>query len=108
MKTDSQYEKSTSRRTRHAKKDTFSGVQGRVQKKSATVSRRQAYTFERLGGAQRATSGIIEYQVYWEPTWVPIEHLEGNDAIDEAKELVVDLFGSDTWHEEVRSLGLAM
>lgn len=77
-----------------------------MQKKSASVSRRQAYAFERLGAARQATGGIIEYQVYWEPTWLPVEHLQGNDAVQEAKDLVVALFGSDTWHNEAGKLGL--
>ncbi|KAM3551384.1 hypothetical protein ARSEF4850_007899 [Beauveria asiatica] len=88
-------------RTRRDKK-VHSAAQGRVQKRSATVSRRQAYAFERLGGARRATSGAIEFEVYWAPTWLPFDHLTGDDAIQEAKDLVVDVFGSITWHEEVR------
>ncbi len=83
-----------------------SRAQSRVQKKSASVSRRQAFAFERLGAARETTSGAIEYEVYWAPTWLPLDHLEGDDAINEAKDLVVDVFGSDTWREEARKLGL--
>ncbi|KAM3460524.1 hypothetical protein MY5147_009997 [Beauveria neobassiana] len=94
----------TSRGSRREKKGR-SRARRRVQK-GALVSRRQAYAFERLGGARQATGGIIERQVYWEPTWLPIEQLQGNDAIQEAKDLVVALFGSDTWHKEAGKLGL--
>ncbi|KGQ02896.1 hypothetical protein BBAD15_g11885 [Beauveria bassiana D1-5] len=75
--------------------------QSRVQK-SVSVSRRQAYAFERLGAARQATGGIIEYQFYWEPTWLPI----GDDVVQEAKDWVVAVFGSDTWHKEAGKLGL--
>ncbi|OAA36049.1 hypothetical protein ISF_09970 [Cordyceps fumosorosea ARSEF 2679] len=103
-KTDAPHRNPTSRGSRHEKKGR-SRARRRVQK-GALVSRRQAYAFERLGGARQATGGIIECQVYWEPTWLPIEHLQGNDAIQEAKDLVVALFGSDTWHKEAGKLGL--
>lgn len=95
----------TSRGSRRDKK-VHSRAQSRLQKKGASVSRRQAYTFELLGGARRAASGAIEYEVYWEATWLPIEHLQGNDAFQEARDLGFDLFGLDTWHEEARKLGL--
>ncbi|KAF1730600.1 hypothetical protein CRV24_008669 [Beauveria bassiana] len=78
-KTDAPQRNLTSRGSRREKKGR-SRVRRRVQK-GASVSRRQAYAFERLGGARQATGGIIECQVYWEPTWLPIEHLQGNDAI---------------------------
>jgi len=103
-KTDAPQRNPTSRGSRREKKGRFR-ARRRVQK-GASVSRRQAYAFERLGGARQATGGIIECQVYWEPTWLPIEQLQGNDAIQEAKDLVVALFGSDTWHKEAGKLGL--
>ncbi|KAK8142954.1 hypothetical protein G3M48_007923 [Beauveria asiatica] len=95
----------TSRGSRREKKG-CSRAQSRVQKKSASVSRRQAYAFERLRAARQATGGIIEYQGYWEPTWLPIEHLQGSDAVQEAKDWVIAVFGSFTWHKEARKLGL--
>ncbi|EJP62015.1 uncharacterized protein BBA_09063 [Beauveria bassiana ARSEF 2860] len=103
-KTDAPKRNPTSRGSRREKQGP-SRARRRVQK-GASVSRRQAYAFERLGGARQATGGIIECQVYWEPTWLPIEHLQGDDAIQEAKDLVVASFGSDTWHKEARKLGL--
>ncbi|KAJ6787766.1 hypothetical protein PWT90_06452 [Aphanocladium album] len=102
-----QHRETASRGARGGKKG-HSGVQSRVQKKGASVSRRQTYAFERLGGARRAARGSIEYEVYWASTWLPLDQLEGNDAIQEAKNLVVDLFGSKTWQMEAQKLGLRL
>ncbi|TQW01892.1 hypothetical protein IF2G_10605 [Cordyceps javanica] len=95
----------STRGTRGSRKG-HSEAQSRVQKKRASVSRRYAYAFERLGGARRAARGSIEYEVYWASTWLPLDQLEGDDALQEAKDLVVDLFGPDMWHSEARKLGL--
>ncbi|KAM3499884.1 hypothetical protein MY10362_006899 [Beauveria mimosiformis] len=78
------------------------------QKKGASVSRRQAYAFDRLGGARRAAGGAIEYEVFWAPIWLPLDQFEGEDAVQEAKGLIVDLFGPETWQTEVRKLGLTL
>jgi len=106
-KADTLHEDSTSRRTRCGKKQR-SGGPSRVQKKNATVSSSKAYTFLRLGGARRAARGAIECEVHWAPTWLPVAYLEGNDALQEARDVVVDLFGSETWHKEARKLGLLL
>jgi hypothetical protein len=72
------------------------------------VQSNQAYTFLRLGGARRAANSVIECEVNWAPTWLPIDRLEGHDAIEEAKEWVVELFGPDAWQEEARKLGVML
>ncbi|KAJ3498194.1 hypothetical protein NLG97_g1312 [Lecanicillium saksenae] len=99
--------KLTSRGTRRDKKGP-SGARSRVQKKSASVSRRQAYAFERLGSARRAAHGAIEYEVYWAPTWLPLDHIEGDAAVQEAKDVVLHLFGPDTWRKEAEKLRLLL
>ncbi|XWW94444.1 hypothetical protein V2A60_002387 [Cordyceps javanica] len=96
-----------SQKTRYGKK-VQSRARNRVQNKSASVSRHQPYAFNRLGGARRAASGAIEYEVHWAPTWLPLGHFEGDDAVQEAKDLVVNLFGSDAWQKEAQRLELRL
>ncbi|KAM3502554.1 hypothetical protein MY10362_004764 [Beauveria mimosiformis] len=104
-KRDTQHGKFPSQKAERDKKRRRNG-QNHVSKKSALVSSSTSYTVLRLGGARRTMRGTIEYEVFWAPTWLPADHLEGQEAFQEAKDLVVDLFGVEAWQKEARELGL--
>ena len=76
-----------------------------IHRKYASAGTTQVFAYSRLGGVRRRPDGRIEYKICWEPTWEPLEHLEGALVLRRAKELTVRLYGSATWTEAMRKSG---
>lgn len=87
-----------------------SGVTGynqhRVQKKGASVRRRQIFEYSRLGAVRKGADGRIQFMICWKPTWGSLEDLRGTRALKEAEELTINDYDQYTWDEEMRRSGL--
>ena len=53
-----------------------------------------------LGEARRAPNELIEVEVFWAPIFLPCDQLRGEQAIEEAKDLVIRRFGHAAWERE--------
>ncbi|KHO11359.1 myb family transcription factor [Metarhizium robertsii ARSEF 23] len=61
--------------------------------KAALASSAHEYEYRHLGEARRLSNGSIEVEVFWVPTFLPCSQLRGEQAIEEAKNLVTRNFG---------------
>lgn len=81
----------------------------RAQTKRIATCASDEYEFSRLGGVRQKRNGLIEYEVFWKPSWVTVEDLQGGQALKNARELVVHKFGQGAWEKEmVRSKNIEM
>ncbi|KAK2603969.1 hypothetical protein QQS21_003805 [Conoideocrella luteorostrata] len=71
-----------------------------VRRKRALASRAQEYEYTYLGDARQAANGSIEVEVYWAPMFLTCDQLRGEQALEEAKGLVVKKFGQAMWDRE--------
>ena len=58
-----------------------------------------------LGEARRASNGSVEVEVFWAPIFLPCNQLRGEQAIEEAKDLVIRKFGHVAWEREKSMFG---
>lgn len=75
--------------------------------KRALASTLQEYEYMQLGEARRAPNGSIEVEVFWAPIFLPCDQLRGEQAIEEAKDLVIGKFGHAAWEMELTKFGSA-
>lgn len=75
--------------------------------KRALASTIQEYEYMQLGEARRAPNGSIEVEVFWAPIFLPCDQLRGQQAIEEAKDLVIRRFGHAAWETEWAKFGSA-
>lgn len=68
--------------------------------KRALASSVHEYEYKHLGEARRAANGSVEVEVFWAPIFLPCNQLHGEQAIEEAKNLVMDKFGHAAWEKE--------
>ncbi|KFG81453.1 putative negative acting factor [Metarhizium anisopliae] len=73
--------------------------------KRALASTIQEYEYMQLGEARKAPNGSIEVEVFWAPIFLPCDQLRGEQAIEEAKDLVVRKFGQVAWEMERTKFG---
>lgn len=97
-------QQSNQMRKNNTTRSTSSG-EHRIQKKRASVSRRQVFEYSRLGAIREGVNGRLQFKIYWKPTWGTLEDLRGTRALKEAEELTVNEYDEDTWHEEMRKYG---
>ncbi|OAQ58943.1 myb family transcription factor [Pochonia chlamydosporia 170] len=69
--------------------------------KRALASSVHEYEYMHLGEARRASNGSVEVQVFWAPIFLPCNQLRGEQAIEEAKNLVTRKFGHAAWKREM-------
>lgn len=81
-----------------------SAVAGSKEKKHAS-GRGQLYEYSRLGQVREGANGRIYYKIHWKPTWGILDDLQGDMALEEAKELTIKEFDQDTWDGEVYRSG---
>ncbi|KID61774.1 uncharacterized protein G6M90_00g113470 [Metarhizium brunneum] len=72
--------------------------------KRALASSVHEYEYMHLGEARRVTNGSIEVEVFWAPIFLPCNQLRGEQAIEEAKNLVTNKFGHAAWEREMSKL----
>lgn len=73
--------------------------------KRALASTLQEYEYMQLGEARRAPNGSIEMEVFWAPIFLPCDQLRWEQAIEEAKDLVIRKFGHVAWEREQTKFG---
>ncbi len=59
----------------------------------AKVDTRDAFPLRHLVSARRRSDGGLEFEVEWETSWVGLEDLEGEEAIEMAKQLAEPFCG---------------
>lgn len=77
-----------------------------VQKKCASVRRRQIFEYSRLGAVREGADGRIQFMICWKTTWGSLEDPRGTRALKEAEELTINDYDQYTWDEETRRSGL--
>ena len=97
-------QRSNQKRKKNTTRTTGSG-EHRIQKKRASVSRRQVFEYSRLGAIREGVDGRIQFKICWKPTWGTLEDLRGTRALKEAEELIVNEYDEVTWDEEMRRSG---
>ncbi|KJK73456.1 hypothetical protein H634G_11313 [Metarhizium anisopliae BRIP 53293] len=93
----SQQRRALKRKTQRRKKG---ASRGSSRTKRALASSIQEYEYKQLGEARRAPNGSIEVEVFWAPIFLPCDQLRGEQAIEEAKDLVIRKFGHVSWERE--------
>lgn len=93
-------QRSNQKRKKNTTRTTGSG-EHRIQKKRASVSRRQVFEYSRLGAIREGVDGRIQFKICWKPTWGTLEDLQGTRALKEAEDLTVNEYDEDTWDEEM-------
>ncbi|KJK73716.1 hypothetical protein H634G_11016 [Metarhizium anisopliae BRIP 53293] len=73
--------------------------------KRALASTIQEYEYMQLGETRRAPNESIEVEVFWAPILLPCDQLRGQQAIEEAKDLVIRRFGHAAWETEWAKFG---
>lgn len=97
-------QRSNQKRKKNTPRTTDSG-EYRIQKKRASVSRRQVFEYSRLGAIREGVNGRIQFKICWKPTWGTLEDLRGTRALKEAEELILNEYDEVTWDEEMRRSG---
>ncbi|KAF5131313.1 hypothetical protein E5D57_007668 [Metarhizium anisopliae] len=97
-------QRSNQKRKKNTTRTTGSG-EHRIQKKRASVSRKQIFEYSRLGATREGVDGRIQFKICWKPNWGTLEDLRGTRALKEAEELVVNEYDKVTWDEEMRRSG---
>ncbi|KAF5132802.1 hypothetical protein E5D57_003424 [Metarhizium anisopliae] len=95
-------QRSNQKRKKNTTRTTDSG-EHRIQKKRASVSRRQVFEYSRLGAIREGVDGRIQFKICWKPTWGTLEDLQGTRALKEAEDLMVNEYDEDTWNEEMHT-----
>lgn len=98
----SQQRRALKRKTQRRKKG---ASRGSSRTKRALASSIQEYEYKQLGEARRAPNGSIEVEVFWAPIFLPCDQLRGEQAIEEAKDLVIRKFGHVSWEREKSKFG---
>ncbi|KZZ88814.1 hypothetical protein AAL_08015 [Moelleriella libera RCEF 2490] len=71
----------------------------RPQTRAASVESK-FYEFYHLGQSKEAPDGRLMFEVFWKPTWVYLDDLEGRQALLKAKTLTVGKYGLERWNRE--------
>ncbi|EFY90705.1 hypothetical protein MAC_03285 [Metarhizium acridum CQMa 102] len=100
-KTTGRIQRSNQKRKENTPRNT-SSRERRIQKKRASVSRRQVFDYSRLEAIREGVDGRIQFKICWKPTWGTLEDLRGTRALKEAEELIVNEYDKVKWDEEMR------